>query len=164
MAHHLHTEIEIEATPETVWSILTDLDAYADWNPFITSSKGVIAVGERLTHRLEPPGGKAITIRPTLTEVDQGRALEWLGRLLVPYLFDGRHRFELIPSGNGTRVVHSEHFRGLLVGFLKKSLDTTTRAGFEAMNTALKERAETTSAPMRDSGAGGEDATGGSLP
>lgn len=142
MAHDLHTEIDIDAAPGTVWAILTDLPAYRDWNPFITSSEGDVAVGERLTHRLEPPGGKAMSIRPTVTDVDQGRAFEWLGRLVMPFLFDGRHRFELVPTGDGTRLVHTEHFTGLLVPFLKKTLDTTTVAGFEAMNSALKARAE----------------------
>lgn len=146
MAHHLHTEIEIGAAPETVWTILTDLAGYPDWNPFITSSEGTIAVGGRLINRLEPPGGRAITIKPTVTEVDNGRAFEWLGRLVMPLLFDGRHRFELVPNGDGTRLIHSEHFTGLLVPFAKKSLDTKTVAGFEAMNTALKVRAEATTA------------------
>ena len=142
MAHDLHTEIEIDAAPETVWAILTDLTAYPDWNPFITSAEGNVAVGERLVNRLEPPGGKAMTFKPTVTEVDDGRVLEWLGRLGVPGVFDGRHRFEVVPDGDGTRLVHSEHFTGALVPFMKKSLDTNTVAGFEAMNTALKTRAE----------------------
>lgn len=142
MAHELHTEIEIDATPEMVWAILTDLPAYPGWNPFITSSEGIVAVGQRLTNRLEPPGGRAITIKPTVTEVQHARVFEWLGRLVLPGLFDGRHRFELVPEGDGTRLVHSEHFTGLLVPMLKKSLDTTTIAGFRAMNTSLKARAE----------------------
>lgn len=163
MAHHLHTEIEIHATPDTVWSILTDLPAYPDWNPFITSSTGAVAVGRRLTNRLEPPGGTAITIKPTITEVDPGRAFEWLGRLLVPLLFDGRHRFELVPEGDGTRLIHTEHFRGLLVPFLKRSLDTTTLAGFDAMNAALKARAESSSpSTTKQSARRDEDAPGGS--
>ena len=40
MHHELHTEIDIDATPEVVWQVLTDLDRWADWNPFITSSVG----------------------------------------------------------------------------------------------------------------------------
>ena len=30
MAHELHTEIEIDASPETVWAIVTDLPRYAE--------------------------------------------------------------------------------------------------------------------------------------
>lgn len=61
----------------------------------------------------------------------------------MPGIFDGRHRFELtpLPSG-GTRFVHTEHFSGLLVRFARRSLDNHTKQGFEAMNAALKTRAE----------------------
>ena len=38
--------------------------------------------------------------------------------------------------------VQREEFRGLLVPLFSRSLDTDTRRGFEAMNQALKERAE----------------------
>lgn len=147
MAHELRTEIEIDAPPATVWAILTDLATYRDWNPFITSAAGTLAVGERLVNRLGPPGGKPITFEPTVTEVDAGRSLEWLGRLVLPGLFDGRHRFELVGDGGGTRLLQTERFTGVLVPLLRKSLDTRTRAGFEAMNAALKARAEGPDAP-----------------
>lgn len=142
MAHHLHTEIEIDAAPATVWTVLTDLAAYPEWNPFITSSSGTLATGARLVNRLEPPGGRPLTFEPTITEVDEGRVLEWLGRLGLPGVFDGRHRFELVPRGSGTRLVQSESFSGVLVPLLRRSLDTATAAGFRAMNVALKTRAE----------------------
>jgi hypothetical protein len=142
MPYQLHTEIEIDAAPAIVWAVLTDLASYPDWNPFVTSSKGTVAVGERLTNRIEPPEGKAMTFRPTVTQVVDGRVFEWLGRLGLPGLFDGRHRFELVPNGAGTRLIQTERFSGALVPFMKKGLDTKTRAGFDAMNTALKARAE----------------------
>ena len=143
MAHQLHTEIEIDAPTEIVWDVLIDLDHYVEWNPFIVEAKGTPAVGERLTNRLQPPGGKAMTFRPTVTEREEEGSFEWLGRLGLPGVFDGRHRFELTQAGDGrTRVVHTEHFRGLLVRLMKRSLDTNTLAGFTAMNEALKARAE----------------------
>ncbi|MEM7337375.1 MAG: SRPBCC domain-containing protein [Actinomycetota bacterium] len=143
MRHAIHTEIDIDAAPEVVWSVLTDLDGYAEWNPFMTESSGTVAVGERLTNRMHPPGGRAITFKPTVTAVDHGRVFEWLGRLWVNGLFDGRHRFELTPiAGGGTHLDHSESFSGVLVRVLRSSLDTQTREGFEAMNAALKARAE----------------------
>ncbi len=142
MRHHLHTTIDIAAPPEVVWEVLTDLERYSEWNPFIVSSRGVAAVGERLTNRMQPPGGRAMTFRPKVTVVEPGRVLEWLGRLGVPGVFDGRHRFELEPNPAGTRLTQSEEFTGLLVRFLQKSLDTATAQGFEDMNLAVKARAE----------------------
>ena len=142
MKHELRTSIDIDATPEQVWQILIDLERYSEWNPFIVEATGTARVGERLKNRMQPPSGKAMTFRPRVTVVDPARTFEWLGRLGLPGIFDGRHRFELEPIPTGTRFVQSESLRGILVRPLRKSLDTSTLAGFEAMNKALAERAE----------------------
>ena len=148
MHHELHTEVEIAAPIDAVWETLTDLASYPDWNPFIVSAEGRVDVGERLTNRMQPPGGSAITFKPTVTVVEPAVTIEWLGRLGLPGIFDGRHRFDLAPSkSGGTLVTQSEQFDGILVRALRKSLETGTRAGFEAMNAALKARVEST--PLR---------------
>lgn len=141
--HELHTEVEIAAPALVVWESLTDLAAYEDWNPFIVSARGRAEVGEKLTNRMQPPGGKAITFKPTVTVVEPPVAFEWFGRLGLPGILDGRHRFELRASVDGNTILrHSETFDGLLVRLVRKSLDTTTMAGFDAMNAALKARVE----------------------
>lgn len=140
MQHELRAEVDLEATPEEVWRQLVDVAAYGDWNPFITSAAGTVAVGERLSLRLQPPGGRAMSFRPTLTQVEPGRVLEWLGRVGMPGVFDGRHRFELAATPHGTRFVHSEIFTGVLVRLSRRSLDGATLAGFRAMNEALVRR------------------------
>ncbi|MGY1753344.1 SRPBCC family protein [Blastococcus sp. SYSU D01042] len=140
MRHRISAEIEIAAPPQAVWERLTDLPGYAAWNPFIPSATGTVAVGERLALRLQPPGGRALPIRPTVTEVVPGAVLEWLGHLGAPGVFDGRHRFELTPTRQGTRLVQSEAFSGLLVRPLRGFLDGGTLAGFRAMNDALRAR------------------------
>lgn len=142
MRHRISTEIDIAAPPEAVWAQLTDLPGYAAWNPFIPSASGTVAVGQRLSLRLQPPGGRSLPIRPTVTEVQEGAVLEWLGHLGVPGLFDGKHRFELTASPQGTHLVHRESFTGLLVRPLRGFLDGGTLAGFRAMNEALRARAE----------------------
>jgi len=141
MRHEIRTETVLDAPPADVWRALTDLDGHAEWDPFVVQATGTVAVGERLHLRMQPPGGRAMSFRPVVTEVQPERVLEWLGRLGVPGLFDGRHRFELVPEGDGTRLVHSERFSGLLVRPLRRSLDDGTRAGFEALNEALGRRA-----------------------
>jgi hypothetical protein len=140
MRHEIRSEIEIEAPPDAVWAQLTDLDGYEEWNPFIIRADGTAETGQRLSLRMQPAGGRAMTIRPTVTDASDGTAFEWLGHLGVPGVFDARHRFELSPTPTGTRVVQRESFRGLLVRPLRRSLDTGTLAGFEAMNEALRRR------------------------
>jgi hypothetical protein len=138
MRHRISAEIDIEAPPDAVWAQLADLPGWADWNPFIPSASGDLRPGERLSLRLQPPGGRALPIRPTVTEVVDGSAFEWLGHLGVPGLFDGRHRFALTPTAQGTHLVQSESFSGVLVRPLRGFLDGSTLAGFRAMNDALR--------------------------
>jgi len=143
MGHQLHTDIDISAPPEVVWTVLTDLDGYSEWNPFIVEASGDVAIGSKLVNRMQPPGGRGMTFKPTVTVLERARTFEWLGRPVVPGIFDGRHRFDLVatPSG-GTHLTHTEKFSGVLVRSMRKSLDTHTHAGFLAMNEALKTQAE----------------------
>jgi hypothetical protein len=140
----LRTQIEVEATPERVWEILTDFDAYPEWNPFIQRIEGEAAPGSKLEVRIEPPGGRAMTFKPTVLEVAPGQELRWLGRVLAPGLFDGEHSLRIEPIDDSrVRFVQAERFTGVLVPVLGKSLEKTQR-GFTAMNEALKRRAEAT--------------------
>jgi hypothetical protein len=132
---------EIAAPVEAVWAQLIDTAEFPKWNPFITSLDGSLTEGERLNVRIAPPEGKAMTFRPTVTAVEQGRKLEWLGRLLMPGIFDGRHTFTLEPTAGGTRLTQEETFTGILVPLTGSTL-AKTEAGFQAMNEALKARAE----------------------
>lgn len=149
-SHQLQTEIEIDATPERVWAILVDFAAYPEWNPFIRLIRGVPRAGARLEVRIQPSGAKAMSFRPTVCAAVDARELRWLGRVLLPGIFDGEHRFELQPLAVGkTQFRHGEHFRGLLVPFLRGSLERDTKRGFEEMNRALKVRAEAAQALAR---------------
>jgi hypothetical protein len=150
VATHIRTEIDIAAPADRVWDVLHDVAAYPEWNPFIPEVSGAIEEGARLTVRLQPPQGKEMRFRPRVLEVAPGHALRWLGRLGVPGLFDGEHRFLIEQAGpNQTRFVQEERFSGLLVPLILRFAGTSTRRGFEAMNTALKARVERLGAPAK---------------
>ena len=139
----ISTEIEINATTGKVWAILTDLNRFADWNPFIREAAGELRSGSKLNIRIEPPGSKTMTFKPVVTRVAPEREFRWIGRLIIPGLFDGEHIFEIETSDeNSVRFIQREHFRGLLVPLLWRSLESKTRQGFNDMNEALKKEAE----------------------
>ncbi len=136
-------EIEIEAPAERVWQVLTDFAKFPEWNPFIRQMSGEVRTGAPLEVRLEPPGGRAMSFKPKMINVETNREMRWLGRLLIPGLFTGEHSFSIEAlDEKGVRFIQHEKFTGLLVPFMAKSLDKDTKSGFEAMNRALKERAE----------------------
>ncbi|HEU4896399.1 MAG TPA: SRPBCC domain-containing protein [Actinomycetota bacterium] len=143
MSRTLHTDIEIQATADQVWEVLTDFAAYRDWNPFIVEASGTPRPGQRLRLRMRPAGGRETTFRPEVLEADPGRKLRWLGRLLIPGLFDGEHSFRIEPIGpDRIRLTQHEEFRGLLAPLLLARIGEPTRQGFHQMNQALKARVE----------------------
>lgn len=133
----IETHVDLPVAPTVVWKQLIDVESMGSWNPFITSLSGVLKVGERLRVRVAPVGGRPMTFTPRVTVVEANHRLEWLGRMGVPGIFDGRHSFTLIPTDNGgTRFVQAEDFSGVLVPFTTRLLGKT-EAGFQAMNAAL---------------------------
>jgi hypothetical protein len=124
--------------------VLTDFERYGDWNPFITSISGTPMPAEQLRVRMHPPGGIATTFRPKVLDAERERELRWLGTLGMRGLFDGEHSFRIEPLDEGrVRFLQTEHFTGFLVPVLMLLVRNSTRRGFEAMNRALKLRAET---------------------
>lgn len=139
--HYVETAIDILAPLERVWDILTDFPAYPAWNPFIISVYGTAKAGTDLEVHIRPPGHRAAMFRPTILVAEPERELRWIGRLLVPGTLEGEHFFRLEDRSGTVHFVHGETFRGLLVGVFRRRLNAT-QAGFEAMNAALKARAE----------------------
>jgi len=143
MVKEVFSEIEIQASAERVWRVLNDFASYPEWNPFIRRIKGQPKEGKRLKVYIEPPGAKGRTFRPKVLKAEPKRELRWLGRLLIPGLFDGDHIFTIEHIGSErVRFVQREIFSGLLVSFLAHGLDMKIRVGFEQMNQALRLRAE----------------------
>jgi hypothetical protein len=137
------SEIEIQASAERVWQLLTDFASYPEWNPFIHRISGQPKEGTRLKVYIEPPGAKGRTFHPKILKAQPNCELRWLGRLLIPGLFDGDHFFSIEHLGrNRVRFVQREIFSGLFVSFLTHGLDMNIRLGFEQMNQSLKLQAE----------------------
>lgn len=143
VTYTISASIEIASTPERVWSVLTNLDAYDEWNPFIVSSSGTVEAGATLTNTMRDTTGDT-TFTPTVLTATPGRELRWLGKLGPGGVFDGEHAFLIEPAGPGrVRLTQTERFTGVLVPFFRRQLHDNTLPQFRAMNEALAHRATT---------------------
>lgn len=99
-------DILIAATPEQIWAIHTDIDAWPSWRADVSSAKanGPIAVGATFDWTA---GGMDIT--STLVEVVPARRLVWTG--IGPGIV-AIHIWMLTPVDGGTRVMTAESFDG----------------------------------------------------
>ncbi|MFC4549010.1 MULTISPECIES: SRPBCC domain-containing protein [Halorussus] len=136
----IRTELEIDAPSDVVWDVLTDLSTYPKWNPHVTAANGDLREGSEVDIKVQPGGSRSRSMNVTVTALEPRRKLEWVGTVLSPWLFEGRHTFELEPLGDDrTRFVNRERLRGVLVRFV---VADDAERDYEAMNLALAERAE----------------------
>jgi hypothetical protein len=139
--NEIRSETEIQGTPDEVWAVLSDFGSYGEWNPGMEDVQGRAEAGSRLTIRFSLNGGRTMTMKPTVLVAEPGRELRWLGRLLLPWVFDGEHRFEIHEAMAGSvTFVQGERFKGLLVPFLRKLIEVDTATTFVKVNEALARR------------------------
>ncbi|MBO0343497.1 SRPBCC domain-containing protein [Flagellimonas profundi] len=140
MTKEIRTKIEINASPEKIWTVLTHQENYPNWNPFIRKMEGKLSIGERLQVIIQMNNSSKMTFKPIVLELEENQVLTWKGKFLISGLFDGTHTFELIDNNNGkTTFKQSEIFEGILVRFFNLE---NTKKGFERMNERIKQQCE----------------------
>ncbi len=143
---HVQTSISIAASPDEVWQVLTAFSQYDRWNPFVRSIVGQAKKGERLSVEVAQSGSKVMRFRPLVLVADPSRELRWIGRFVMPGLFDGEHYFTLKTEHQGTRLIHGEKFTGIIPMLLGDGFLAQMQLNFNAMNTALKQEVEAANA------------------
>jgi hypothetical protein len=135
----IQSQIEINAPAKTVRAVLYKFDDYPSWNPFIIKVDGTVAEGRDVTVTVKPVGKDQISGTTTIVSLTDNR-LEWRGSLAVPGLFTGDNEFiiEELDSGR-TLFRQNEKMSGIIIPFFNTDPE---KAGFAAMNEALKQRAE----------------------
>ena len=130
-------EVNIEASAEIVWSLLTDAKGFSRWNSTITAIEGDIREGERL--RLHVPGTNR-TFTPRVSGVVPSRRMVWGDGLAL--IFKGVRTFMLKPRDDGsTDFVMEERFSGVMFA-LTKGMLPDFRPIFEAYANDLKREAQ----------------------
>jgi hypothetical protein len=139
----LNNEVEIHASAERVWQLLTDFARFPQWTPFIQRASGEPKTGERLEVTTQPSGASRTTSRPTVLKVEPNHELRWIERSRIPGLLDVEHIFTIEQlNGEHVRFTQREIFTGLFAPLPARRRSIDTRRGLREMNQALKTRAE----------------------
>ena len=131
---------QIAASPQQVWAILADLASYPQWNPLFREASGQLTTGSKITLKaVHPASGRLMTVKVKVLAADPATELRWAS--ILPGIISGEHSFTLAPADGGTGLVQTETYRGLL-SRMSASTITRTQASFQALNEAIKQRAE----------------------
>lgn len=134
------SRIEIRASADAVWKLLTDLPSYPAWNTTIDKVEGTISLGNTITIHAKIAPGKAFPVKVTVLE--PARRMVWTGGAPLKFLFKGERTFLITPRATDTVEFSMEElFDGLLAGLIGKSIPDLQPA-FEEFAACLKARAE----------------------
>lgn len=129
--------VQILATTDIVWSLLTDAKGFPRWNSTVTGIEGEIREGARL--RLHVPGTSR-TFTPEVSGVVAERAMIWSDG--IAGIFRGVRTFELRPRDDtSTDFIMEEHFSGIVFALTRRMLPDF-RPIFEAYAGDLQREAE----------------------
>jgi hypothetical protein len=134
-----YASTKINASPGTIWEIITDAEHYPEWDPQAVRIEGKIAAGETVTAYTKFSPDRAFPAK--VTEFEPGVKMTWTGGMPLG-LFKGVRTFTLTPQEDGSvQFDLREEFSGLLFPLFGKSLPDMTKA-FEGFCAGLKARAE----------------------
>lgn len=131
----------IGASPERVWSLLTDADGYAAWNPAVVSLAGRIEQGQTIS--LVAAVSPKRTFRLRVAEARRPERLVWADGMPLG-LFRGVRTFTLTPQGpESTRFSMEEVYSGPLAPLVTRAIPDLTES-FEQFADGLQRAAEGT--------------------
>jgi len=109
----------INASPDHIWSFLTDARGFPRWNTTVTSLEGQIAAGQTLELRVPSAPGRIF--RPKVARLEPGRLMIWSDGMAP--MFKGVRTFSLTPNPDGTtEFAMTEELSGLMLPMIKRSL------------------------------------------
>ena len=138
------TEIEISAPPTKVWAILTNIDNWQEWSPIIKDSSGEATVGSEISITMmgKEKGKDGPKYNPIITELEEPNYFRWRAHMLAGFIFTNYKIFELEETSSGTRLTHTETFKGLLAPIFCGQMEKGVPPMLNSMNEALKDLAE----------------------
>jgi hypothetical protein len=142
MEHYESTAV-IDASPEAIWSVLTDAPGYADWDSGVVRVEGTIAPQEKIKVVSEANPKRAFPVK--VTEFAPGERMVWSGGMPLG-LFKGVRTFRLTPEAGATRFTMREEYSGPMLPLIWRSMPDLGPS-FEQFANGLKARAEEGEAP-----------------
>jgi hypothetical protein len=129
-------QVFIEASPEIVWNVHTDIDAWVQWQRSISSARALapLAVGSSFEWK---SGG--LTIVSTIQTLELNRSISWTG---VAIGTQANHTWTLQAKNGGTLVITEESMNGWLVSLLKLFTPLFLEKSLETWLHDLQKRAE----------------------
>ncbi len=137
------SSIDIDAPADVVWRVLTDFDAYGEWNPFQVECSSTLEPGAPLDMKFRLGPGGLRSAREYIVDVDPGKTFAYSMKRVPLGAVRSLRRHTVIDLGDG-RSRYESHFEitGPVSGLVKLTLGKELVAKFASVTEAVGPRAE----------------------
>jgi hypothetical protein len=131
-------EIEVAATPEVVWEVITAIEQWPTWNPDVkwVSLNGDVVEGTQFRWKAGPE-----TIISTIHQVERLLILAWTGKTLG---VNATHVWRMDAQNGHTIVRIEESWEGLMARIFRdssqKMLETAIETGLQYLKAEAERR------------------------
>ncbi|MBF6328196.1 SRPBCC domain-containing protein [Nocardia transvalensis] len=142
MGFVIDQSVEIGASADAVWKVLTDFERYGEWNPFCVGCKSTLEVGSPIDMKVRLGSGERAQ-REWILSHTPGVGFSY-GMKPVPLGALRSLRSHTLTPLDADRCRYTSHFEldGWLRPLVTTTLGSALRTGFTSMTAAVKERAE----------------------
>jgi hypothetical protein len=136
------TQIEIKATKEQVWSILTDFEKMPEWSSSFQGIEGEFKEGGKATSYFKAPiGKKNMKFEHTLIEFKENVSFGWSDPLMLGMKDHHIYKLETLENGN-TLFIQTDGVEGGATHFMGKLMTNNMEKMYLKFNQELKDRVE----------------------
>ena len=138
----IEQELDIDAPGELVWSVLTDFEAYAQWNPFVVEAACALQPGGAIDMKVKLLGPAQRQVE-YIHAVDPGKGFSYNMKPMPLGALSSFRSHKIIDLGDG-RSHYSSYFylQGWLMPVVRGLMRGALQRGFSSMSEALKVRAQ----------------------
>ncbi len=137
------TSLIIDASPENIWSVLSDIENWKNWTQFIASFTGDFIKGGRIKVVFNTPQGQ-VPFDRTLVIFEENKVFCWEGNAMWPGAKD-HHVLHLEAIENGkTLFTHADGFHGIERTEQVTEAEKQMEGLYTLMNLELKNYVENT--------------------
>lgn len=138
---HVSTSVVIDAAPEKVWSILSDIKNWKNWTQFVASFKGDFKKDGQIKMAFNTPDG-LVSFDRTLVIFEENKVFCWEGDAMWPSSKD-HHVFHVEAYEDGkTLFTQADGFHGIERTELVAEAEKQMEGLYALMNQELKNYVE----------------------
>ncbi len=138
----LRHEFEVDAPAAVVWEVITDLDRYGDWNPFVVEARSTLKPGDVIDMKVKlvgPPQKQ----QEVMLSFDEGRGFAYRMKPFPLGALSSRRSHEITPLDDG-RCRYRSHFelRGWMMPLVRGLFGAAMTRGFDGMSAGIRDEAQ----------------------